>query len=358
MLRRNLVLSLAKAGHMGGISVMEQSVFIKTTAFGGYDKADVDNAFEMLYSRIYALENKLRENETLLDGLKQGRDDNSLSEENLSEDKKLLAEAKGKCKAFEEKVERLSAELSEKNRMIDELTAKLENCSCELENANKRIEMAGLNGSEALSKVFIEAQKSADMLVNDAKNQAETLKADSLKLTENMIIEANNKAAMIVYNAEKTAAETKARSRKTAEEMKAASSNFKATMLTDIKDISGIVSKIKELFVTLESSGGEILARSENVLKEAEGTLTAGGIPEFISPQTIAPILPEAPKLVKPDRSYSNLENSDTNVDLEKLMDMAMSISDESSAENTSEENSSDGGDIDLDMLTKMAESL
>ena len=93
---------------------MERSVFIKTTAFGGYDKADTDSALEALYSRIFALESKVKESEALLKGYKQGRDEKSVSEELLSEDKKILAETQGKLKALTEKEKRLEAELAEK----------------------------------------------------------------------------------------------------------------------------------------------------------------------------------------------------------------------------------------------------
>ena len=343
---------------------MERSVFIKTTAFGGYDKADVDSAFETLYSRLAALETKLRDNEALLEGLKQGRDEKSVSEDILSENSKLLAEAQAKCETLAEKESRLTAELSEKDEKIAELSEKLESSSAELEKANKRLEQAGLSDSAALSKVFIEAQKSADMLVEDAKKQAEALKADSLKLTENIIIEANNKAAQIVYNAEKSAAETEARSRSGEVEIKAASSNLKASMLENIKDIGGVLSKFKELLSELEKSGLEKIASSEELLKGAESTLTAGGIPQFTLPEAIAPVLPEAPKLIKPDLNYSASESSaksdkmDVSDDLEKLMNMAMSLENGSKEAPAPEKNPSADKDIDLDALAKMAESL
>lgn len=343
---------------------MERSVFIKTTAFGGYDKADTDSALEALYSRIFTLESKVKESEALLEGYKQGRDEQSVSEEILSEDKKILAETQGKLQALTEKEERLEAELSEKNQKISELSSKLDNCMAEIKKANKRLELAGLNSSEALSKVFIEAQKSADMLIEDAKKQAEQLKSDAHKLTEDIIIDANNKAAQIVYDAEKVAAETDARMRTSAEELKAASSNLKASMLEDIKNIGGIISKFKGLFDEFESSGHDILSRSEDMLKKAEDTLTAGGVPEFTSPKAIAPDLPEAPKLIAPNREYSSANKGtktlQSDIDLEKLMVMAKSLENDSSASPADEEKPSENGasDIDLDALAKMAEAL
>lgn len=340
---------------------MEQSAFIKTTAFGGYDKTDVDNALELLYSKVFSLENELRKERALLAGYQQGKDENAVSEEVLAEDKKLLAEAQGKCKALEEKVERLNAEISLKDNAIDDLTAKLNSASEALENANRSLELAGLNNSEALSKVFIEAQKSADMLVNDSRKQAEDLKADSLKLTENMVIEANNKAAVIVYNAEKKAAETEACSRSAVEELKAASTNLKASMLSDIQNIGGIILTIKELLNSLETSGSELISRSEEVLKGAQDTLTAGGIPEFTRPEAVVAAVPEAPQLVEPDRSYITAPASDENVesDLDMLMNMAMSINDDIPEKSTpADADTDEGGDIDLDMLAKMAESI
>lgn len=276
---------------------MEQLVYIKTTSFGGYDKAETNAALEKLYSQIYELENKVKEDAALLEGYKKGQKEQTISEEILSENKKMLAETKAKLQSLMDKEKQMEAEITEKDQQISDLSTELELCKEELEKANKKSANSG-NSAESLSKVFIEAQKSADMLVEDAKKQSANMEVEARKLAETIVAEANETAAHIIAEAEKEAVAAEKRLNETKEALKVSSSNLKTVMFSDIKAISSSLAKLKET-----------LSHSEDILNQTTEVLTADGIPEFVCP---------------PSKESSEAE-------LNTLMDMATSIGNDTS---------------------------
>ena len=348
---------------------MAASIFIKSTAFGGYDKPETDKVVEELFTQVYELKNQLRDSDLYAAAKKEGKDDASNSADIVAASAKELAKVQAENETLTRHVGELKAESEGKDKTIEELNSEIEKLKGELKEANSKIEKVENGEAAMLSKVFIEAQKSADMVLGDAKKQAEELKADSKKLTENMVTEANNKAAKIVYAAEKQAAEIEAKAVNDDEAMKAASSNLRAVMLTDIESISADLAKIKDLFVSLQTNGTEKLLKSESMLKDAEASLKKDGVPKFTIPEEIAATLPDQPKLGKTDYSYNTGKSKDDierNEELEKLMNMAQSIASNDDKKADKKDNKKDekkkdsksGGGLDLDALAKMAESL
>ena len=338
---------------------MAGSVFIKSTLFGGYDKQETDKVLEELYLKVYELENKLKDSELFASGSKE--------EDIIAKEGKELAKVQAANETLSRNIEDLKAESKAKDEQIAGLNDEINKLKDELKEANNKLSKVADGEAAMLSKVFIEAQKSAEMVVNDAKRQADDLKADSQKLADNMIIEANNKAAKIVYAAEKQAAEIETKAINDDEAMKAASSNMKAVMLTDIESISSDLAKIKELFESLTTQGTEKLTKSETVLKDAEKALKKNGVPKFTVPEEMQADLPKEPKLGTPDYNYNNAKDKEAeqrNEELEKLMSMAQSIASDDGADAKSkkkeEKKESKGSDaaFDLDALAKMAESL
>lgn len=329
---------------------MAQSVFIRTTAFGGFDKSDVDNVFKELNTQIFALQNELRENQLILSGAENKADADNIKDSIISENRAKLSEAQSENETLKKNIEGLSYEVDEKNKTIKGLNEQIDELKKKLYEADKKIESLSGGGSAALSKVFIEAQKSADMLVSDSQKQADTIMADAKKLVENMVTEANNKASEIVYNAEKKAAETETKAKNSSSAIEASSVNIRAAMLETVKGLSEEISNIKK-----------VIASSEELLSKTENTLTEGGIPHFTEVHTIQANIPEPPKLVQPDYNYESVNpkaNEQLDSDLNKLMEMAQSISDDNSASAPAEVPAADDGELDLDSLLKQAESL
>lgn len=320
---------------------MTKSFFIKTTAFGGFDKADVDKVFKELNTQIFDLQNELRENQLILSGSKNSTDADKIKDDIISENRKLLSAAQSENEALKKSIESLSYEAAERDKTIKSLNDQIAELKKKLDNANNKIESLGGGDSAALSKVFIEAQKSADMLVSDSQSRADMIMADAKKLVENMVAEANNKASEIVYNAEKNAAEIDAKSKNSSAAIEASAINTRAAMLKTIKDFS------------------EEMAKFNEILAKTEGILTEGGIPQFTEVQIIKANVPDPPKLVQPDYNYESVKPKTNELidDLNKLMAMAESISDDKPASAPAEAPAADA-ELDLDSLLKQAESL
>ena len=339
---------------------MAGSLFIKSTAFGGYDKPETDKVVEDLFTQVYDLKNQVRDSELYAANRKDGLDEADNKANIVAASAKELAKVQAENETLSRHVEELKAESKDKDEQIAGLNAEIEKLKGELKEANNRLDKVENGEASMLSKVFIEAQKSADMVRSEAEKQAEDLKADTEKLTTNMITEANNKAAQIVYAAEKQAAEIEAKAINDDEAMK-------AVMLTDIQKISADLSKIKELFVSLQTDGTDKLTKSETMLKDAEDSLKKDGVPKFKVPEEIAATLPSQPKLGKTDYSYSTGKSKDDiekNEELEKLMNMAQSLSgdnkksDKKDSKKADKKEEKSSGGLDLDALAKMAEAL
>lgn len=342
---------------------MAGSLFIKSTAFGGYDKSDTDKVVEDLYFQVYELKNQLRDSELFAASKKQGDDDESSAVQTIAASAKELAKVQAENETLSRHVEELKEESKGKDDQIASLNEQIKKLKDELKEVNNKLDKETKGEAALLSKVFIEAQKSADMVIADAKKQAEDLKTDSEKLSNNILIEANNKAAKIVYNAEKQAAQIEAKAYNDDEAMKAASSNMKAVMLADIESISTDIAKLKDLFASLQTSGTQKLEKSESVLKDAEAALKKDGVPKFVKPDEIAAQMPNEPTLEKGDYSYNTGKSKDDiqrKEELEKLMNMAQSIAsdDEKDKKEDKKEDSKSDNVLDLDALASMAESL
>ena len=53
---------------------MAETRFIRTVAFGGYDKSDVDKRLEAMYSKVHDLKNELTETKAVLKKYEEGSD--------------------------------------------------------------------------------------------------------------------------------------------------------------------------------------------------------------------------------------------------------------------------------------------
>ena len=258
--------------------------------------------------------------------------------------------ASAKLKAAEEDNKKLSDEL-------EALKAKFSETEKELDEAKSRIS-ALESGSEAvaLSQVFIEAQKSANSLVQKANEEAEHKKQQTEDLVKDMIEDANHTAAEIVYEAEKNAADLDAESRNNAEKMKVASNNLRAVMLKDVESLSTHFAELGEMISELAQKSTEKVQESKKILKVTENKLTDGGVPEFRNPELVEPEYPDEPEPRKPSESQKK-----SNAKLDELAKMAAAIaggeSKEGAPESDKKDNAKKGG-VDLADLMKQAQAL
>ena len=337
---------------------MAETRFIKTVTFGGYDKGDVDKKLEYLYTQVYDLKNELRETKLMLNKFKEGTSEEAAHESVLSNERNKLTEMQVKNEAMSERLK--SAEDDNKKKEA-ELVA-LRQAKAELEetlaDANTKLTAASGGGDAAMfGVVFAEAQKSANLIVTTAKQQADDLENDSKKLAENTVIEANNKAAKIIFDAEKRAAEITAEAENNSAKMEAASDNMKATMLNEVTRIGAEVAKLKSVLTEFRETGLTMIDKSEQLIEDTKADLTAGGVPVFKDPALHDPFIPEAPVYQETDNTYAtgmDEQAKKKNEELEKLKAMAESIGDKKA----DDKKQPSGGGVDLAALSKQAAAL
>ena len=337
---------------------MEETRFIKTVTFGGYDKGDVDKKLEYLYSQVYDLKNELRETKLMLNKFKEGTSEEAAHESVLANERAKLTEMQVKNEAMSEKLKSTDEDNKAKEKEIEELKKANKELNDALADANVKLQNASGSGDAAmLGVVFAEAQKSANLIVSTAKQQAEDMENDSRKLAENTVADANNKAAKIIYDAEKQAAEITVKAENDSARMSAASDNMKATMLSEISKIGLEVSKLKNVLAEFSESGLGMLDKSEELIKDTKAELTAGGVPVFRDPQLKEVVLPDKPELAAVDNTYASNDEPapKVNEELERLKAMASAIGDKKPDGNDSEEKS---GGVDLAELAKKAAAL
>ncbi|MCR5121060.1 MAG: plectin [Ruminococcus sp.] len=338
---------------------MAESRFIRTVTYGGFDRNDVNKRLEYLYGQLYELKNELREAKRIADEFRKGSSEEKAHEsvlavertkltDELVQNEKLTAKlktAEEDAKALEDQI----AGIKKENQALRD----------ELKRAMDRLAAfeAGTDAA-ALSTVFIEAQKSANLIIENARKEAEEKTADAQKLAEDTVAEANNSAKQIVFNAEKEAAQITAEAKNHSEEMKAASGNLRAVLIKDIEKMQSDVDRLKGIFAELEKNGLAGLADSEQVLGSARGKLTEGGVPVFKNPDVSDAEIPAEPEYEQVNTDYR--QNVDKEAEkkkleeLEKLRAMAASIG----GGKPKEDKSAAKAAADLEELTKMAASL
>ncbi len=339
---------------------MAESRFIKTVTFGGYDKNDVDKKLEYLYTQVYELKNELRVTKLSLDELRKGTDEEKAHESILAAERAKLTQVQVQNETLSEKYKAADDENKQKDNTIAALKAELDAFKTAKEEVEGQLKaLSAGSDAAALSTVFIEAQKSANLLEETAKKKAAELEEDAKKLAEDTIDEANNKAMKIVFEAETRAAEIDAEAKNRSEEMDAASDNLRANLLADVERFSAEVEKLRDVFDTFRKEGIEKLDESEKLLRSADKTLKAGGVPTFRDPKKFDPEYPEAPEYKKINAVYASDESEaekKKKEELEKLAAMAASLDDGSAPAQTAEVKPAGG--IDLAALAAQAEAL
>ena len=281
---------------------MNETKFIKTVTFGGYDKADTDEHIKALYFKIATLESELKIAENSLKKYKKGTDPKLINDALISEIRAEFAECKAENKSLTEKLKSAMAENKKQENEINTLKYSVAELEHNLSDADmKLLSMSQKDDTAVFGAVFASAKKSASEIIENAQKKASDIEEDSKKLAENIVAEANNKAADIVYEAEVYAAEMTAEV--SDEKMEAISENIKALLLEDVNSLSGCMEKFRQSFAELLSAGNNILEKSGNMLSETRNTLIQGGMPVFRNIEIEAD-LPEKPVYEKTDYSY------------------------------------------------------
>lgn len=342
---------------------MSEVIFLKTSAFGGYEKKDVDERLKSLYMRISELESELRETKSILEKYQNGTEQEKIYESVLADERAKIAELQAQNNLMSENLEAFKSENEQLQEEVSVLQEEVSDLEQEISEANTTI--ASLNASDdvtAMSIVFAEAKKSAEMILAKAKSEAADLEENSKKLAEDIISDADNKAAEIVFEAQKYESEKIAETDEKSKQMEVASENMKALMLGDVNKLNETFLKLKQIFGEFQKTGGDILDKSEKMLEETKNTLQEGGVPVFHAPEN-------SKSVFSGETIYENYEFDDSGFSLSEL-DSVNIVGDnfmddlEDNLENDLKEfasggtNSSEKESISLADIAKQAESL
>lgn len=304
---------------------MAEIRFIKTVTYGGYDKAEVIHRLEYLNKQLFDLKNELRETKLLLEDSKNGKEIEKGINGVLAGERAKLTETQvqnetltTKLKAAEEDNRKYESEIKKLKNTVDELNSKLTDANSQLAAAKAADEAL------ALSAVFIEAKKTADMLESTAKEKADDLEKTAAEAAEKSIAYANDEGAIIINEAQRQAAEIIAEAKNKAYDMEHASENMSAVVLDKMLVLGKQLNDFKEAIIKFEEMGVGNLYDCEEILIKTEATLKEGGVPVFSEPANFSPEYPDPPKRT------ADLESEDMKKrknELDKLRQMAESIS-------------------------------
>ncbi len=284
---------------------MSETRFMQTVLFGGYERSAVENKFESLSMQLFSLKNELRETKLLLEELRKGSDEAAALEEILAGERVKMAQVQAQNETVTKKNRAAEDDIAARDQEIEQLKAQIAELQEALEQKTEKLTYLEANSDgEALSAVFIEAQKSADLLVSMAKKDAAALDANSKRLAENLIADANNTAKKLIYDAEKRSAEMLADSETRSENLQIASDNIKAGVMRDFAGLMTDVSVLKAAFERLQNNGITALTDAEQRLVQAEADVKAGGIPVFRELKASDVTQPEEPEYEPVDHSY------------------------------------------------------
>lgn len=313
---------------------MSDTRFLRSAQFGGYERADVEERFAFLAEQVYSLKNELREIKKLFSALEDGAGTEEAFQRVTEGERSRLSKTQAKYDEAKEKLAVAADDIVAKDAEIAALKEQLLAVQETLREKTEKLIGYEVSGAAALSAVFIEAQKSADLLVNTAKHDAEELETNSRKLADNTVKEANNTAKKIVHEAELHAAQMLAQAENERAELETAANNVRASFLSDAERLSKEAEALRSAFDAFRNNGFAALDQSCDMLTAACESAKAGGVPEFRMPETAEPKLPAEPALEPVDDDYvfttaeQAEEKRQRNAELDRLMAMAESIAD------------------------------
>ncbi len=268
---------------------MENSGFLKTVNFGGFDKKDVLAYVDSLNTKIYTLEAELQE-------AKANAGDNSSAD--LDE---MLAKERAKSGELKAKVDTLTLTIQSNEDLLKTKDGEITKLKSQVEELEDKLANAPKNDVEAsavdISNVFIEAQKSANAVVAQAKENAKKMDADAKALAEEVVNDANAKAARIIYDAERQS-----------DGVKAAAAAAKAAIKDDIDKLMSNVSVLGSTIAEFTKSSTDSIEKAKSVIGDTQKSIENGNFgatTKSSSPISSAP--KSTPKSDKPAKASVNM---------------------------------------------------
>lgn len=275
---------------------MEGTGFLKTVNFGGFDKKDVLAYVDELNTKIYTLEAELDEKKALLENSEGGGADNEKYEELLAADKAKITELQTSNDSLKNQMKSLEDELANKEKEIEALKAQNTELEDQLQDAKNKAAAAGSaeNSAMELGNVFMEAQKTANIIVTQAKENARKMDEDAKKLANQVVDDANGKASTIVKNADEKATKILSEAEDKSAEMRTTAENIKKAVTEEITEIEAQISDIKDVLKLFSSDSLARLDNAKEIIDKTQAALKKGVAPAPAAAKT-APAPAPAP---------------------------------------------------------------
>lgn len=199
---------------------MNDSNFMRTVTFGGFDKADVLEQLEAMNTQNNSLKNELRDTKYLLNALKSGSNVEKAAETALEVNREILTKFQTTNKSLSDKLNIAIEENAASQQKIADMQKEIDDLNYQLKKANDMISALQADSkAAAFGTVFNEVQKASDMLIEDAKAQSAQIISDAEKAAKETVAGANTLAAKIINEAEMNASQTVSDAEKRADEI-------------------------------------------------------------------------------------------------------------------------------------------
>jgi cell division septum initiation protein DivIVA len=250
------------------------TIYLKTVNFGGFEKNGVLQYVDELNTKIFSLEAELDEKRTLLASAGDSTAGSEKYEELLKADKAKIAELQTANNSLMIQYQTATDDIKMKDAEIEELRNKTSALEDELADA-KRKAAAGTadNSAMDLSTVFIEAQKSASLIVTQAKENARKMDEDAKKLANQVVDDANGKASTIVKKADETASRILTDTENKISEMRSQADRVKNAVERQVNDLDVNVSKLRSVLESFSADSIGRLTETKTIIDRAQNII-------------------------------------------------------------------------------------
>ncbi len=184
--------------------------YLRTVNFGGFDKKDVLAYVDELNTKIYNLETQLGEKNDTIAALEAGGagsasgdfEGKEILEKKIEESHSKISELMASTDGLKLQLSNLENEAGEKDAQIDTMKNEIEELKQKLADAEANAAAGGGDSSAFdMGAIFIEAKKSADLVVAEAKKAAKKMEQEAKDLQDQILEDANAQAERIVTTA-------------------------------------------------------------------------------------------------------------------------------------------------------------
>ena len=206
---------------------MASNGYLRTVRVGGFDKQDVLAYVDDLTSKIYTLEAQVNDQNETIERLEKQGGAQKQDFEGKKELEKKVEEAKNKIAELMANTDTMKVRIADYEQQVTEKDAELEKQKQEIEDLKEKLETAEANAGTAtpafdLGSVFMEAQNTANKVVQEAKKAAKQMEDEAKQLQDQVLADANAQAQKLVTIAQTEADTTLQTAKSSAAAMTAA----------------------------------------------------------------------------------------------------------------------------------------